>query len=318
MPVLGVPIFLKRSRGAQNNTMKLPTISIASHRVTRLIIGGNPYSGISHRSAAASKAMEDYYTAFQVMADLRQAEENGINTVLARADRHIMRTLNEYWNAGGTIQWIAQTPKDTEYADLSEYLQIIARYKPIAIYHHGGTTDKLYTEGRLGSLHESLKHIRDLGCTVGLGTHDPQVLKYCYTEGYDVDFYVCALYNHTKHRELYLPNDRDAAFAAIKAIPVPIIAIKVLAAGRSEPREAFQLALENIKPTDAMAVGMYTQFQSDQIYQNATTVAKLLSESGLEDSRNITGETKQNEQDYGTGSDGYGGSRRSLRCDGAR
>ena len=188
--------------------MKLPTISIASHRVTRLIIGGNPYSGISHRSAAASKAMVDYYTARQIMADLQQAEQNGINTVLARADRHIMRVLNEYWNAGGSIQWIAQTPKDTEYADLNEYLQIIAPYKPIAIYHHGGTTDKLYAEGRLDSLRDSLKYIRDLGCAVGLGTHDPQVLKHCYSEGYDVDFYVCALYNHTKHRELYLPNDR--------------------------------------------------------------------------------------------------------------
>ena len=255
--------------------MKLRTISIASHHVTRLIIGGNPYSGISHRSAAASKAMIDYYTTQQIMADLRQAEQNGINTVLARADRHIMRTLNEYWNAGGTIQWIAQTPKDTEYADLNEYLQLIARYKPIAIYHHGGTTDKLYAEGRLGSLHESLKHIRDLGCAVGIGTHDPQVLKYCYTEGYDVDFYVCALYNHTRHRELYLPDDRYAAFAAIQAIPMPIIAIKVLAAGRNEPREALELALENIKPTDAMAVGMYTQFQPDQIHQNALTVAQL-------------------------------------------
>ena len=318
MSVLGVPIFLKRNRAAQNKTMKLPTISIASHHITRLIIGGNPYSGISHRSAAASKAMIDYYTGHQIMADLRQAEESGINTVLARADRHIMRVLNEYWNTGGTIQWIAQTPKDTEYADLNEYLQIIARYKPIAIYHHGGTTDKLYAEGRLGSLRESLKHIRDLGCAVGLGTHDPQVLKHCYTEGYDVDFYVCALYNHTKHRELYLPDDRYTAFTAIKAIPTPIIAIKVLAAGRNEPREAFQLALENIKPTDAMAVGMYTQYQPNQIQQNARTVAKLLSELKLEDSRNITQKAQQHEKDYGTRSDGYRGSRRGIRCDGAR
>ncbi len=256
--------------------MKLPTISIASHSITRLIIGGNPYSGISHRSAAASKAMINYYTTQQIIADLQQAEENGINTVLARADRHVMRVLNEYWNAGGTIQWIAQTPKDTEYANLNEYLQIIARYKPIAIYHHGGTTDKLYTEGRLGSLRENLKRTRDLGCAVGIGTHDPQVLKHCYTEGYDVDFYVCALYNHTRHSELYLPDDRFAAFAAIQAIPIPIIAIKVLAAGRNEPREAFQLSLGNIKPTDAMAVGMYTQFQPDQIHQNARTVAELI------------------------------------------
>ena len=303
MTVLGVPIFLKRDQESRNNMIKLPTISIASHRITRLIIGGNPYSGISHRSAAASRAMIDYYTAHQIMADLRQAEENGINTVLARADRHIMRVLNEYWNAGGTIQWVAQTPKDTEYADLNEYLQIIARYKPIAIYHHGGTTDKLYAEGRLGSLRESLKHIRDLGCAVGLGTHDPQVLKYCYTEGYDVDFYVCALYNHTRHKELYLPDDRDAAFTAIKAIPLPIIAIKVLAAGRNKPREALQLALENIKPTDAMAVGMYTQFQPDQIHQNARTVVQLI--------RKL-----ENEPNCRTGSHGYTRSRRSLRCDG--
>ena len=305
MPVLGVPIFLKRSQGAQNNTMKLPTISIASHRVTRLIIGGNPYSGISHRSAAASKAMEDYYTTFQVMADLRQAEENGIIqfSLAPIGTSCALSTNTGTWAA--QFSGLRRPQKIQRYADLSEYLQIIARYKPIAIYHHGGTTDKLYAEGRLGSLHESLKHIRDLGCAVGLGTHDPQVLKYCYAEGYDVDFYVCALYNHTKHRELYLPNDRDAAFAAIKAIPVPIIAIKVLAAGRSEPREAFQLTLENIKPTDAMAVGMYTQFQSDQIHQNAIAVAELIEEVN-------------NEANCRTRSYGHSGSRRSLRCDGAR
>ncbi len=284
--------------------MQLPTISIASHNITRLIIGGNPYSGISHRSAAASQAMIDYYTTQQIIADLRQAEANGINTVLARADRHIMRVLNEYWNAGGTIQWIAQTPKDTEYADLNEYLQIIARYRPMAIYHHGGTTDKLYAEGRLGSLHESLKYIRDLGCAVGIGTHDPLILKHCSTDGYDVDFYVCALYNHTKHRELYLPDDRDTAFAAIQAIQTPIIAIKVLAAGRNEPREAFQLALENIKPTDAMAVGMYTQFQPDQIQENARTVAELIRKS-------------ENEPNCRTRSYGHSRSRRGIRCDGA-
>ena len=279
--------------------MKLPTISIASHRVTRLIIGGNPYSGISHQSPAASKAMEDYYTASQIMADLKQAEQNGINTVLARADKHIMRTLNEYWNAGGTIQWIAQTPKSTEYSNLNAYLKIIARYKPIAIYHHGGTTDQLYAKGKLNLLHDNLKRIRDFGCAAGIGTHDPQILKSCYTEGYDVDFYVCALYNHTRHRELYLPDDRDVALAAIQAVPLPIIAIKVLAAGRNDPYHAFQFALENIKPTDAMAVGMYTQFQPDQIRQNARNVAKLIREL-------------ENETDCRTRSHGHSGSRRGL------
>ncbi len=258
--------------------MKLPTISIASHRVTRLIIGGNPYSGISHHSAAKSQEMEDYYTTRQICADLQQAEQSGINTLLARADRHIMRTLNEYRNTGGTIQWIAQTPKDTEYAELKEYLEIIARYKPIAIYHHGGTTDKLYAQDRLSSLRDNLARIRDFGCAAGIGTHDPEILKHCYAENYDVDFYVCALYNHTRHRELYLPNDRAQALDAIRSIPLPVIGIKVLAAGRNEPSAAFQFALESLKPSDAMAVGMYTKFQPDQIRDNARTVSEFITE----------------------------------------
>ena len=249
--------------------MKLPTIQIESHQITRLIIGGNPYSGIS------------------------------------RADKHIMRTLNEYWNTGGNIQWIAQTPKSKEYNSLNDYLQIIARYNPIAIYHHGGTTDMLFADGKLHTIQDNLKRIRELGCAVGIGTHDPHILKHCYTEGFDVDFYVCALYNHTKHREMYLSADRDIAISAIQAIPTPVIAIKVLAAGRNEPNEAFKFALENIKPNDPMAVGMYTRFQPDQIQQNAVTVLELIRK--IEDEKNSR-----------TRSNGHSGSRRRIRCNGAR
>ena len=256
--------------------MKLPTIAIGSHRVSRLIIGGNPYSGISHHSPARSKEMEDYYTTDQIMADLREAERCGINTVLARADRHIMRVLNEYRNAGGKIQWIAQTAKGNEYTDLTTHIRLIARYQPIAIYHHGGTTDQLYEDGKLDTLHDALKLIRDLGFSPGLGTHESHILKQCYYDGYDVDFYVCALYNHTRHREMYLDADRDTAIAAIQAVHLPVISIKVLAAGRSEPLPAFQFALERIKPIDAMAVGMYTKGQPNQICDNATLFTRLI------------------------------------------
>ena len=74
-----------------------------------------------------------------------------------------MRVLNEYRNAGGKIQWIAQTAKGNEYTDLTAHIRLIARYQPIAIYHHGGTTDQLYDEGKLDALHDALKLIRDLG-----------------------------------------------------------------------------------------------------------------------------------------------------------
>jgi hypothetical protein len=261
--------------------MKLPGISIGACQVSRLIIGGNPFSGISHHSPEKSKEMEDYYTTAQIMADLREAEQCGVNTVLARADRHIMRVLNEYWNAGGKIQWIAQTARGTEYSDLTAHIRLIARYRPVAIYHHGGTTDRLYDAGELDTLHDAMKLIHELGFAAGIGVHDPLVLKHCYNKGFDVNFYVCALYNHTRHREMYLPPDRDAAVAAIQSVELPVIAIKALAAGRNEPRPAFRFALEHIKPIDAMAVGMYTKYHPSQIRENAELVAEIIQEPSI-------------------------------------
>ena len=105
-------------------------------------------------------------------------------------------------------------------------------------------------------------------------------MKQCYHEEYDVDFYVCALYNHTRHREMYLDADREAAIAAIQAVHLPVISIKVLAAGRSEPLPAFRFALEHIKPIDAMAVGMYTKGHPNQICDNATLFTRLIKEGG--------------------------------------
>ena len=256
--------------------MELSTISIGLRRVSRLIIGGNPYSGISHHSSAKSKELENFYTAAQIMADLREAERCGINTVLARADRHIMRVLNEYRGTGGKIQWIAQTAKRNEYAELIDHIRLIARYQPIAIYQHGGTTDQLYDEGKLDSLRDALALIRDLGFVAGIGTHDPQILKYCYHEGFDVNFYVCALYNHTRHPEMYLPADRDVALEAIQAVHLPVIAIKVLAAGRIEPVSAFRFALDRIKPIDAIAVGMDTKGRPALINDNVALVGNLI------------------------------------------
>ncbi len=54
---------------------------------------------------------------------------------------------------------------------------------------------------------------------------------------------------------------------------------KVLAAGRrigtpAEVRQAFETAFENIKPTDAVIVGMYQQF-GDQVGENVALVRSL-------------------------------------------
>jgi hypothetical protein len=68
-------------------------------------------------------------------------------------------------------------------------------------------------------------------------------------------------------------------FKVIRAVKKPCLAYKVLAAGRrinsaAEVRKCFEEALANVKPTDALIVGMYQQF-GDQVGDNAAIVREI-------------------------------------------
>jgi len=127
----------------KNCTSKLlPFVKIGATEVTRLIIGGNPFSGFSHASTARDDEMVSYYTASNIMKAWDTAVENGINTVQCRGDRHIRRLYREYRERGGSAQWIAQTA--SEMRDLAANIAQIAAVGPVAIYHHGTHTDSLW------------------------------------------------------------------------------------------------------------------------------------------------------------------------------
>ena len=60
----------------------------------------------------------------------------------------------------------------------------------------------------------------------------------------------------------------------IRAIDKPCIAFKILAAGRNEPEAAFRFAFEQIKPTDPVCVGFYTEEQPTQVADNVALTVK--------------------------------------------
>ena len=172
-------------------TQLLPTVDFCGIRMTRLIIGGNPFSGNSHVSHELDEQMRDYYSTANIKQALHRCVACGINTVQLRADQHIMRILREFRQEGGQLNWIAQTA--SEVANFAGNIrQIAADPSAAAIYHHGSVTDNLYQAGRTGELRERLKIMRDAGLPVGLGTHKPEVIRLCEDEDWDVDFYMPA------------------------------------------------------------------------------------------------------------------------------
>src|SRR5207249_7734567 len=148
----------------------------------------------------------------------------------------------------------------------------------------------LHRSGRLATLTDLLKRVRDRGVLVGLSAHNPALIELSEEKGWDVDYYMCCLYYLTRPRaefrkllgkdlplgELYLPSDPPRMFKVIQATRKPCLVYKVLAAGRrigtaAEVRQCFETALRNIKPTDALIVGMYQQL-GDQVGDNAALV----------------------------------------------
>ncbi|MCL2099025.1 MAG: hypothetical protein FWH24_01130 [Oscillospiraceae bacterium] len=271
--------------------MKTVKLSGTNIQISRLIAGGNIFSGNSHQSQEMDDEMADYYTAENIKKALFRCEECGIDTVQARGDRHIFRIMREYRNEGGKLQFIAQTaPEMLSYE--GNIHQIMKECKPIAIYHHGTKTDELFKAKKYSELSDRLKIIRDTGAAVGLCTHMPEVVEYADEHGWDIDYHMTCLYNLSRiervsssvtgkinNGEPFFEEDRYLMYKTIKATSKQCHVFKLLGAGRlcetpAQVEDAFKETFANIKDGDAVIVGMF-QKHMDQIEVNAKIVKSI-------------------------------------------
>jgi len=261
----------------------VPWVPFGRHRVSRLIVGGNPVSANSHVSRELNAEMMDYFTADNTKAMLQRCEAAGINTWQSRGDRHIMRLLHEYRQDGGTIQWIAQTA--SEMADQRGNIERIADSGPVGIYHHGSLTDKLWKAGRIDEVKERLKLIRDLGIQAGLGTHIPEVIDYVESRNWDLDFYMTCIYNLGRtpeearqvagkpvEGELFWDPDRERMLDRVKQTRRTCLIFKVYGATRhcsseADMQGALDLVSDYAKPNDCIVIGMFPKY-TEQVTQN--------------------------------------------------
>jgi hypothetical protein len=269
----------------------LPTVKLGSHAVTRLILGGNPIYGYSHFNRLLSKHMTDWHTPQRVVELLKSCARAGINTWQNSFAERTLQDVDRVRKAGVPFHWLCLGKPDWDRNP--QHVVEAARRKPIGIAPHGALAERLHRQKKLTILTDLLKRIRDQGVLVGLSAHDPAVVELAEDKGWDVDYYMCCLYYLTRPRdelqkllgpalplgEIYLPTDPPRMFRVIKAVKKPCLVYKLLAAGRrvgtpAEVRTCFETALKNIKPTDAMIVGMYQQ-HGDQVGANAAVVREL-------------------------------------------
>jgi hypothetical protein len=269
----------------------LPTIKLGPHSVTRLIIGGNPVYGYSHFNKLFSEHQKSWHTPERVVELLQRCEKAGINTWQNSYAERTLQDVERVREAGVKFHWLCLGKPDWD--QNPERIDDAVKHKPIGIAPHGALAERLHRQNKLTALTDLLKRIRDKGVLVGLSGHNPALIELAEERGWDVDYYMCCLYYLTRPREeyqkllgevlplgeIYLPSDPPRMFKVIQAVKKPCLAYKILAAGRrigtpAEVRQCFETALGNIKPTDAVLVGMYQQF-GDQVGDNARLVQEI-------------------------------------------
>lgn len=268
----------------------LPTLRLGPHRVTRLLLGSNPFNGFCYSIPSLSAHMKEWSTPENIAATLRRAEQCGINTWQFSYYPASLAGLKLHHEAGGRLQWILVTGGVMQ-GDATRVPEV-ARMGPLGIVHHGGVTDRSFRSGRMDDVREYLKVTRDTGVLVGLATHLPEVVEYVEERGWDVDFYMTCFYQIGRPDQdlrrmlgelplgpVFLEGDPARMCRAIRNTEKPCLAFKVLAAGRlaesDEGREeAFRFVYEQIKPGDGVIVGMYPRFK-DEILENVETVRRV-------------------------------------------
>jgi hypothetical protein len=274
--------------------ISLPQVKLGAHQVSRLIIGGNPFYGYSHFNRLFSQHMSEWATPERICQILKHGEHCGINTWQFSHTPRTMSDLARHRAEGGSMNWILLSHREIE--DDHSLLKEVVRQKPIGIVHHGGSAERKRRQGQLSQVRDFLKSVRDSGVLAGLSCHDPALLDQVESEGWDIDFYMTALYYLTRSGEewqkllgarplgeLYIPEDPPKMFRFIRQTSKPCLCYKVLAAGRLTDNpasidQAYQTAFDNIKPSDALIIGMYPRY-SDQVRDNAERVSRILAKS---------------------------------------
>lgn len=274
--------------GAVKQPVQVPKMKFGSAEIGRLVLGVNPLYGFAHYNQNYSKAMTDWYTPEKVCEVLHRANSYGMNAFnyvnVGRAPQDLARFEAE----GGRMNLIIQVTGGDDAVALAKTL------KPLAMHRQGEVVDVAFQTGRMDTVRDWCKQVRDLGVLVGVGTHKPEVIDLVESQGWDVDFYAGCVYNRTRtaeewkqilngqtlemSHEIYLQSDPARMYKVMRQTRKQCFAFKILAAGRigdGEVGKAFRTAFESIKPNDGVFVGMFPR-RKDEVKENAEIVHAIL------------------------------------------
>ena len=257
----------------------LPIVDFCGLKVTRLILGANPFGGYSHQNEERDIVMRKYYTVERILETWKRAEEAGINTMITNNETpHVLEAVRIYKANGGALQWITQV-NAIALPNMPAAIDEAVAIGCSALFFHGMQVDELCRRRDDSTLRGWCDYARSHGVPVGVAGHDPNTHLWVNALNI-VDFHVVCFFNcgslHNNEGERFVLSDIAPAIACIRSINKPCIAYKIMGAGRIDARMAFEHAFANIKPTDVVNVGMHRGDKDDMVEENVAIVREIL------------------------------------------
>jgi len=251
----------------------LPTVRLGKLKVSRLILGSNPFWGYSHKSAQLDEEMRLHHTDDRIMQIMDEAADCGLTAVASPPDDRWRNLWARYLDKGGRLKiWISQCHGNPEQM-LSEIDRSI-KAGAKAIFIQGARVEEQFGQGKFDVLRSWIERIKQAGLPAGAAAHWPEIHPELERRKFPTDFYFQCMYNASKTSD-YSAAEREKAVATIAQLKKPVIAYKILGAGRLAAAEGFEYAFAHIKRKDGVCVGIYAQKAIDQIRQNATFTETL-------------------------------------------
>ena len=249
---------------AADAATKMPSIRLGSLEVSRLILGSNPFWGYAHKPGDLGKQMTQYYTDERIMAVMDEAAACGVTTVACPPDERWRNIWEKYRSNGGKLKvWIAQCHGDPK--QMKEEISVAVKAGCHGVFIQGHRTEDAFLRRQYDMVRSWVDHSKSLNMPTGLAAHRQNVHPKAEELGFATDFYFQCFYIP----ETYKEEDREKAIATISQMKKPVVAYKILAAGRLGAREAFQCALGRIAAKDGICVGVFPKDQPNQVREDA-------------------------------------------------
>ena len=258
---------------AEGAPKTLPRIKLGSLEVSRLILGTNPFGGWAHKPGDIGKEMKAYYTDERIMATLEEAAECGITAVAGPPDEWWTRMYKRYLDGGGKLRtWIAQPHKQPP--EILDEMKYAVDWGAKAIFIQGHKVEDQFEKGTFDVVVTWIELIHKLGVPAGIAAHRQDVHLEAQKRGFPNDFYFQCMYN-VAHGDSFEKGDPAKAAEVIQKLEKPVVAYKILGAGRVPAKEGFEFAFKSIRAKDGVCVGVYTKGQPQQIREDSDLARKL-------------------------------------------